>query len=399
MLALLTCVLGSAVFVSTGAVFAQGERPPTPEEGSTPLTTSDWTMFDFHHSRFNASEQRLSRTNVSQLSLAWSHATGTGTTTEMVVASGIVYTTSPNTTTNAFLDALSEQTGQLLWQRALPSRNGPIGGRYYLSVADGLVYLNDGAFAEAYTAATGTPVWSRAIDPLYAMVIQDGVLYVQSMLGSPQGQSSMYALNAHTGKTLWSVILAQNLYSSSPTVADGTVYIGDVDGTLIALNATNGQTRWTASLGTNTAIITAPVVNNGLVFVEGDSTGLFAFSARTGKQRWFVPSDPYTGSPAVAYGMVYVPEGQMQAYNEQTGKLVWHTTGTDLDYAATVANEVVYASASNGGTIAFAAQTGKVLYTYNNMPYQGQNNSSSIIADGMVFFTLAYGYTDALKLP
>jgi len=359
-------------------------------------------MFDFHHSRFNANEQTLSAANVSHLSLAWSITPSTtavgGPPTEMALANGIVYTTSPNATSNSSLDALDEKTGKFIWQRTLPSRNGPDGGIYYLAVATGLVYINDGSNAEAYNAATGAMVWSNSILPMYAMVIANGVVYTQSGLGFPNGQSSVYALNAKTGKTLWSVVLQQSLHSSSPAVANGVVYVGAVDGTLIALNASNGHTLWTTSLGANNAIVTAPVVNNGEVFVEGDGTGLFALNATTGKQLWFASSHPYGGSPAVAYGMVYLPEGQLYAYNEQSGKLVWHNTGTDSLYSATVANGVVYASAGNGGPIAFDAKTGKLLFTYANNPYQGQNDSSSVVANGMVFFNLSYGYTDALKL-
>ena len=305
-LSLLTCLLGLASFMSSHSVFAQRNSLP-PAQRFLSSGSSDWTMFDFHDSRFNAQERTLNTTNVSQLSLAWSTALtkmSGGPTIEMVVADGIVYTTSLRVSGHNALVAVREQTGTVLWQHTLPLKDGPMGGHYYLSFADGLVYLNGAASLEAYTAATGTLRWSRAIDPEYGINVEHGVLYVESSLGYPQGQSSVYALDAHTGKTLWSVVLAQNLYSSSPAFASGILYVGSVDGTLLALNATNGHTLWTASLGTNNAIITAPVVDHGIVFVEGDSTGLFAFNATTGKERWFAPSDPYTGSPAVAYGMV-----------------------------------------------------------------------------------------------
>ena len=328
--------------------------------------------------------------------------------TELVVANGLVYTTTPKNTPKNMLDALNAHTGALVWQRELLSRNGPDGGRYYLSVVNGFLYINDGPSIDAYNAATGTLIWRRFIAPDEGMVVNQGVVYAESVLGAPQGQSSLYALNAQTGRTRWHVVLPQYLSSASPAVADDVVYVGAIDGTLLAFNASNGSTRWTASLGANNAIITAPVVDNGSVFVEADSTGLFAFDAQTGQQRWFAPSDPYGGSPAVAYGLVYVVEGigALQAYNETTGALVWQQPTQQNEslvntmYSATVANGVVYASANSGGPIAFNARTGKHLYTFNNHPTHGTCYSAPVVAEGMIFFNMLYTYneTDALKL-
>lgn len=364
-------------------------------------------MFNFHHTRFNANETKLSTANVSNISLAWSVAPSKsavgGPSTELAVAHGVVYTAGPNTIPYNSIEALQAKTGTMLWQRGLPSRDGP-GRSYYLSVGAGLVYINDGSYAEAYDAATGSPIWSRAILPEGAMVVEQGVVYIQSNLGYPKGQSSLYALNAKTGKTLWHVVMQPILSSASPAVANGVVYVGAEDGTFIALNANTGKTLWTTSLGYNNAIITAPLVYHGTVFVEGDNTGLFAFDAQTGKRLWFAPSDPYTGSPAVAYGLVYVVEGigAIQAYNEATGKLVWQHANKaliDTSYSASVANGVVYASANSGGPIALNAKTGKLLYIYDN-PSHGENYSSPVVANGMLFFELIskYNYTDALKL-
>ena len=294
-LACLTCLLGLVAGLTSHTVFAQQSHFLTQTQRPLASDSSDWTMFDLHNSRFNVQEHTLNTKNVSRLSLAWSTSLtsiSSGPTIEMVVAHGVVYTAASLPSGHNALIVVSEQTGSVLWQQTLPARDGPIGGHYYLCSTDGLVYINDAGSLEAYTATAGTLQWQRAIAPEYGINVEHGVLYVESSLGYPQGQSSVYALNAHTGKTIWNVVLTQNLYSSSPAFANGILYVGSVEGILLALNASNGQTLWTASLGTNNAIITAPVVDHGMVFVEGDSTGLYAFNATTGKERWFAPSDP-----------------------------------------------------------------------------------------------------------
>jgi eukaryotic-like serine/threonine-protein kinase len=399
LLFLCTSFLGIASLISSQTAFAKvGQHKEAIVSRSTPLN-SDWTMFSFNHSRFNSNEKTLSSANISKLEHAWSTLPTPNTINpafaELAVANGIVYTTNPNTTPNISLAALNEKTGKVLWQRQLSTdvvKGAP-------AVANGVVYVSDGVNVDAYNAATGVPIWVVNIQPSSYVVVDSGIVYVQSSLGYPMGQGTVYALDAKTGKKVWSVITQPMLHSSSPTVANGIVYVGGVDGTFFALDARNGKTLWTAFLGTNNAIVTTPVVDNGAVYVEADSYGLFAFNAKTGKQLWFAASDPYVGSPAVAYGMIYFTEdiGIIQAYNETTGKLVWQQQNCDLPSSATVANGVVYVSARNGGVIAFAAKTGKILYTYSN-PAQGENVSSPVVANGMVFFNTADGYTNALKL-
>jgi outer membrane protein assembly factor BamB len=60
--------------------------------------------------------------------------------------------------------------------------------------------------------------------------VANGVVYVGLYDGSG---SSVYALNASTGTTLWSYTTGAPVYSS-PTVANGMVYVGSNDGNLYA---------------------------------------------------------------------------------------------------------------------------------------------------------------------
>ena len=52
---------------------------------------------------------------------------------------------------------------------------------------------------------------------------------------------------------------------SSLAVANGAIYIGDVDGTVHAVNATDGKLRWTfKTLGETKS---SPIVVNGVVLI------------------------------------------------------------------------------------------------------------------------------------
>ena len=63
---------------------------------------------------------------------------------------------------------------------------------------------------------------------------------------------------------------------SSPTVAEGFVYVGSQDHTLYALSAQAGEKVW--SYRTEGAIVSSPAVANGVVYVGSNDHTLYAFN-------------------------------------------------------------------------------------------------------------------------
>src|SRR6185312_10650213 len=112
----------------------------------------------------------------------------------------------------------------------------------------------------ALNAADGHTVWSfKAPGAVKASPSFDhGNVFVGDY------ESSMYALNAKTGKLVWRTNTSKVApggtggFFSSPAIAfgnvyagrdDGTVYIGSYDGTLFALNALTGKVEWHFDVG------------------------------------------------------------------------------------------------------------------------------------------------------
>jgi outer membrane protein assembly factor BamB len=101
--------------------------------------------------------------------------------------------------------------------------------------------------------------------------VANGVVYVGSQDGN------LYAFNAATGQTLWSAATSGPIYSS-PTVANGVVYIGSSPIYLLnfyAFNAATGQPLWTAGVGAWVSCSAA--VANGMVYVAEFNGALYAF--------------------------------------------------------------------------------------------------------------------------
>jgi eukaryotic-like serine/threonine-protein kinase len=123
---------------------------------------------------------------------------------------------------------------------------------------------------------------------------------------------------------------------SSPTVVNGVVYVGSLDGYMYALNADNGKIMW--KFQTPGQIESSPAVTDGAVFftVQEPTTGmLYKLDANTGDLLWkqvlpyehmFTGGTEMMGSPSVAEGMVFTSANLRTYYaiNEQTGAYVWN---------------------------------------------------------------------------
>lgn len=143
-------------------------------------------------------------------------------------------------------------------------------------------------------------------------VVIDGVMYTSGNLGR------VYALNAATGQELWTfdpgVDMQSNRYACCDqanrgvAVADGKVFVGSLDGHLIALDAKTGAQIWKKDTITDRTrgytITGAPEIAGNLVVIgnagaEYDVRGyVTAYDLSTGDQEWrffTIPHDPAEG--------------------------------------------------------------------------------------------------------
>jgi len=141
--------------------------------------------------------------------------------------------------------------------------------------------------------------------PLFA----NGVLYVTA------GPTSVSAVDVRSGKALWewtrpiatSVLnLGFPRVNRGVAVLDNTLFVGTLDGYLVALDARSGVERWTVHVGENPvghSVTAAPLVvdNKVIVGISGGEAGirgfLDAYDAKTGKQLWRYWTIPSPGEP------------------------------------------------------------------------------------------------------
>jgi len=167
--------------------------------------------------------------------------------------------------------------------------------------------------------------------------VVDGTVYVGSV------DDNLYAVDAASGNEQWRFQTGSNA-GSSPTVANGTVYVGSLDNNLYAVDAASGNEQWRFQTGSNAG--SSPTVANGTVYVGSLDNNLYAVDAASGNEQWRFQTGSNAGSsPTVANGTVYVGslDNNLYAVDAASGNEQWRfQTGSNVESSPTVANGTVY---------------------------------------------------------
>jgi outer membrane protein assembly factor BamB len=340
----------SAVLLTAGCGSSQPKPTTSAFPGAAaPAGTWAYPNGDLGNTR-DATGSEISAANVSGLKEAWAlKLAGTAATAigSLAAAPVVVHGTVYLQDLDANVYAVALATGKLDWeyQANFPEKSGP--GPDGVAVTGGVVYGDTSTAVFALNAATGKTVWTDnsllnsgqgyfEIQPQAA----GGRVYLASAYGSGPGGGVVMALNAATGKLLWTF---------------NTVVGGQAAG-VKALGLGSGGAWETPLVGANGSVtfgIGNPYQSIGEA-IEHPSRQLYTDSevnldAATGKLRWYyqaVPNDfrdyDLQASPiAVTAGGVpaIVGGGKMgyvYAMNALTGALLWKTpvgahNGTDND--------------------------------------------------------------------
>jgi outer membrane protein assembly factor BamB len=130
--------------------------------------------------------------------------------------------------TGGTLYSLNAGTGRVNWayQAGIGIASNPV-------IADGVVYFTDiRGLLHAIAAADATKLWTYPTEAAGTLgpAVAGGQVYVVSGL-------SVQSLDAKTGKPGWSFSTGGTTFFSSPTAADGLVFIGSQDNNLYAVRA------------------------------------------------------------------------------------------------------------------------------------------------------------------
>ena len=226
--------------------------------------------------------------------------------------------------------------------------------------------------------------------------IVNGTVYIGST------NETLYAVNATDGSLKWKYQTSDNEYpysdsvETSPTVVDGVVYFGADTGRVYALHAANGSLKWTHK--TDRAVDSSPTVAGDTVYVGGRDDYVYALRTSDGSVRWkYKTGQDVTSSPTVVDGTVYVGsrDENFYALNASDGSAEWVYTNTssDVDASPTVVDGVIYIG---GRDILHAiyASNGSQKWTYD-AEYEGV--SSPTVKDDTVYIAVEGGEMHAIN--
>jgi len=242
--------------------------------------------------------------------VVWRSDTGSSPT----VAGGNVYVESDE------LYALDASDGTVEWRSEVGGEASPV-------VVDETVYTSTDEGVYALDASDGEVVWKFETEmtslPFPSPTVANGTVYIGDHGGTSEREGNFYAIDASDGTEEWSIETAGSV-GATATVADGTVYVGDDVGDVYALDAQTGEEKWKyESRGwyVPSLSLSSPTVADGTVYMGSDKY-LHALDAETGEELWrfeVEEQDPYVGptSPTVVDGTVYVGSsgGNLYAIN------------------------------------------------------------------------------------
>lgn len=195
--------------------------------------------------------------------------------------------------------------------------------------------------------------------------------------------------------------------SSSPTVADGSVFVGSGDGKLYAVDEKSGKEIW--RFATAGAVDSSPAVEAGTVFFASRDRNLYAVDARSGREEWRFPMgddapfdwgyESFISSASVDGGRVCVGggDGTISCLSAKSGAVLWRfRTGGRIRSSPAIADGIVYVGGMDGFFYALDESTGKLRWKYETegVKIDSQKagfdrrsiNSSASVSDGIVTF-------------
>jgi eukaryotic-like serine/threonine-protein kinase len=243
--------------------------------------------------------------------------------------------------------AVDLATGEETWSVLL---NDGVQGP--LTVADGTVYtVPQGRLAIGAAATpTVTPIPSPSPSPSGQVIGEENRL-------------ALVALTASSGEPSWVIPLpVGTFFTSLPVAAGDSVYVAVSDlinGELIAVNTADGEVRW-VHRGVGPVWQTSPTAAEGAIYVADGRGGVWKFDPADGRRLFdFQFNQPIRRSSPVVVGgtaLVGLGDGRLVAVDASSGHEVWESrTGPGLVGGIAVAGDLVLAATGGlgGGVVAF----------------------------------------------
>lgn len=220
--------------------------------------------------------------------------------------------------------------------------------------------------------------------------VVDGVLYADSNDGK------IAAIDAATGKTLWSKSSRTHgwfgwgdekrkdaLYAGGPAVRGDLLAVGTLDGHVYAMSSKDGSPRWEVEV--SSAVMASPVIVGDTVLVRSGDGRIYALDAADGHRLWVYDQSEVpvlslrgNGGLLAANGVLFFgsDDGKLVAVRQDNGSKLWEQQLSggegrteidrlnDADGSILLDGSTLYGAAYHGNLTAIDGPSGRPMWSH-----------------------------------
>jgi len=174
---------------------------------------------------------------------------------------------------------------------------------------------------------------------------------------------------------------------SSPAIADGMLFVGNLDRHLYALNIKDGRMAWRFQTGGE--VTSTPVVQGGVVYFGSQDKTLYALDTKSGTPKWkFATEGKVMAKIAFDDGKIYFGSFDHHFYcvNAADGKQAWkyRTAGPIISGAAFAQGKVFFGGGRGDHRFyGLDAKTGQEFWKHENRG--GRMDADAVVHEGMLY--------------
>lgn len=173
---------------------------------------------------------------------------------------------------------------------------------------------------------------------------------------------------------------------SSPAVAGGTVYVGDLLGVLHAVDADSGEPRWRFPTGAE--IKSSPVVAGDLVLIGSYDEHFYGVDRVTGEARWSLQTEgPVHATPGRHDGLAWVTgcDAVLRGVRITDGiEMLRFDSGAYTAASPAIAEGTLYYGTFNNEVLAVDVGAGELRWRYEHPERHFPYYASAALADDLV---------------
>jgi len=206
-------------------------------------------------------------------------------TTSPAILNGKLYCVH-DSLTGIYVSCLNAATGQLTWDERITNdvsiQSFSIAAAGDTVVVAGAPYQGTYGMVYGVDATTGETLWDYQTGEWYTQwpdimpslaIAYDRVYFIAMLLTQ---DSVVYCLDLDTGNDVWTQSLG-DLAIASPAIADGKMYFSTVGGLLYCLDPADGGFIWSTAFQGSPS---SPSIANETIFIADINGGIFAYGAR-----------------------------------------------------------------------------------------------------------------------